>query len=185
MKTASSRGHIRALTESAVLVAIGFALSFFRVKFAYGGSITPASMLFILAVGIRRGPAWGFGGAFVYSALQMLQSFDPPPTETPLNFALVILLDYVIAFTVLGFAGFFGKRKNGILYAAPVCLLLRFFCHFASGLVIWSVYAPEGTPVWLYSLTYNGSYMGAELAVCIVAAVALMRYDKTIFVRQE
>jgi thiamine transporter len=185
MEKVKSRAHIHALTEASVLVAIGFALSFFRISFPYGGSITPASMLFILAIGIRRGAAWGICGALVFSCLQMLQAFYPPPTETLINFAAVVLLDYVLAFSVLGFTGFFGKMKNGILYAVPICLFIRFLCHFLSGILIWSVFAPEDTPVWLYSLTYNGGYMGVELVICMAAAIAIVRYDKSIFIRQE
>ncbi|MDR1668669.1 MAG: energy-coupled thiamine transporter ThiT [Oscillospiraceae bacterium] len=186
MQTAKSGNSLRALTETAILVAVAFVLSFFKFDlWANGGSVTPASMLFILMIGIRRGPVWGVGGALAYSLLQMLQSFSPPPAETPLNFLLVVLLDYIVAFTILGFSGFFGKFKNGILYAAPVCLLVRFACHFASGILIWASYVPEGTPVWLYSLTYNGSYMGIELVICMAAAFALLRYDKTILARQE
>ncbi|MCL2002656.1 MAG: energy-coupled thiamine transporter ThiT [Oscillospiraceae bacterium] len=185
MEKAKPRGHTHAMVEAAVLVAIGFVLSYFQfARWAYGGSVTPASMLFILLIGIRRGPAWGLGGALVYACLQMLQGFYPPPTETLLYFVMVVLLDYVVAFSVLGLSGVFGKVKNGALYAVPVCIALRFLCHFASGILIWGVYAPEGTPVWLYSFTYNGSYMGIELLVCMVAAVSLMRYDKTIFARQ-
>ena len=189
MNTVRSKSNLRALTETAILVAIGFALSYFKFTMPQGGSITPASMLFILAIGIRRGPAWGVCGALVYSGLQMLQGFYPPPTETLPYFIAVVLLDYVIAFSVLGFAGFFGKKKNGILYAVPVCLFIRFLCHFISGVLIWSVYAGD-TPAWIYSLTYNGSYMGAELLICMAAAVFVLRYntamsrDKQIFIRQ-
>ncbi len=179
----TAKPNLRALTETAVLVAIAFVLSFFKFELWWpnGGSVTPVSMLFILVIGIRRGPVWGIGGALAYSLLQILQGFSPPPTETALNFVLVVLLDYVIAFTVLGLSGFFSKKKNGILYAAPVCLFLRFLCHFASGIIVWSSWVRDDV---LFSLSYNGSYMGVELLLTLVAVIALMRYDKTIFTRQ-
>ena len=176
--------NIRALTETALLVAVAFILSFFRYGFAYGGSVTPASMLPILMIGMRRGPVWGLGGALVYSGLQMLQGFQAPPAASVLNFALVILLDYVGAFTVLGAAGFFSKKKNGILYAVPLCLTLRFLCHFTSGIIIWGQFAWEGFPVWLYSFCYNGIYMGIELILCMAAALGILKKSGDIFSRQ-
>ncbi|MDR1692749.1 MAG: energy-coupled thiamine transporter ThiT [Oscillospiraceae bacterium] len=187
MSIAKSRLNLRALTETAVLVAIAFVLSFFQFKLPWpnGGSVTPASMLFILAIGLRRGPVWGIGGALAYSLLQMLQSFYPPPVENAFNLFLVVMLDYVVAFTALGLSGLFGRRKYGILIAAPICLALRFLCHFASGILIWGPYAPEGMPTALYSLAYNGSYVGIELVLCLAAAALLLRYDKSIFSRQE
>lgn len=182
MQTAKT--NLRALTETAVLVAIAFVLSFFKFELWWpnGGSVTPVSMLFILVIGIRRGPVWGVGGALAYSLLQMLQGgISQPPTQTAFDYVLVILLDYVIAFTVLGLSGFFSKKKNGILYAGPVCLFLRFLCHFVSGIIVWSSWVRDDV---LFSLSYNGSYMGVELLLTMAAVIALMRYDKTIFTRQ-
>ena len=55
-------------------------------------------------------------------------------------------------------------------------------CHFASGILIWDVYAPEGTPVWLYSFLYNGGYMAGELIITVVLMLmitpAVMRLAK-------
>ena len=59
----------------------------------------------------------------------------------------------------------------------------RFLCSFASGILIWGEYAPEGQPVWLYSLTYNGGYMLPELIITVAAAVLLARC--TSLVRQQ
>jgi len=187
MEKVKSGKHIRALTEASVLVAIAFALSYVRLQFAWlqGGSITPASMLFILVIGIRRGPAWGLGGALIFACLKMMQGFYPPPTETLTYFILVVVLDYVLAFGVLGLSGFFSRIKNGFYFALPICIMLRFLCHFIAGIIIWSVYAPDGTPVWIYSLTYNGSYIGVELVICIIAAIAIAGYNKTIFTRKD
>ncbi|MBE6998684.1 MAG: hypothetical protein E7428_00680 [Ruminococcaceae bacterium] len=55
-------------------------------------------------------------------------------------------------------------------------------CHFASGILIWDIYAPEGTPVWLYSFLYNGGYMAGELLITVVLMLmitpAVMRLAK-------
>jgi len=167
-----SRGNIRALAESSLLVAIGFVLSYVShligLRMPQGGSFTLLSMLPILTIGLRHGLKWGLGGGFVYACLQMLQEFWPPPTATVAGYIAVIMLDYIVAFTVLGLSGFFRDRKYGLLFAAPLCCFLRFLSHFASGIIIWSVYAAD-MPVWLYSLTYNGTFMAFELATVMVA----------------
>ena len=72
------------------------------------------------------------------------------------------------------FKGKFGSRQSVELAAAGViCCLLRFICHFISGIVIWGGYCPEGQAVWIYSLTYNGSYMLPETVITAVGLAAV------------
>lgn len=166
---------VRALAEAAILIAAAFALSYIRIDMPQGGAFTPASSLPILLIGYRWGRACGFTAAIAYSLLQMLQSFYPPPANTLSAFALVVLLDYVIAFAALGASSFFKGRKNGLLIAVPVCLGVRFLCHFLSGILIWGSYAWEGFSPWLYSFLYNGSYMSVEMALTFIGALMLTR----------
>ena len=179
-----SHNNIRALVESSLLVAIGFALSFIShligLRMPQGGSFTLLSMLPILIIGLRHGLKWGCGGGFVYACLQMLQDFWPPPTGTVFGYICVIMLDYILAFTVLGLSCLFRGRRYGLLFATPICCFLRFLCHFASGIVIWNIYSGE-LPVWLYSLTYNGSYMGFELITTMAAGAILCKTIPFIF----
>jgi len=169
-----TRIHLRALVESALLLALGFILSYFRlgVPWVQGGSVTPLSMLPIMIIGLRHGLKWGLGSGFVYACLQMLQSFYPPPTGTVEGYIAVVMLDYIVAFSVLGLSGLFKGKKFGLVYAAPVCLILRFLSHFTSGIIIWGIYADD-LPVWLFSLIYNGSYMGPELVLTLVTGAIL------------
>jgi len=184
MNTEKSHENLRALVESSLLVAIGFVLSFIShligLRMPQGGSFTLLSMLPVLTIGLRHGVKWGIGGGFVYACLQMLQEFWPPPTATVAGYISVIMLDYVVAFTVLGLSGFFKGRRYGLLYAAPICCFLRFFSHFISGIIIWNIYAGE-LPVWLYSLTYNGSFMGFELVTIMVVGAVLCKTAPILF----
>ena len=141
------------------------------------------SMLPVLMIGLRHGLKWGLTGGFVYACLQMMFEFHPPPTATVPGYISVVMLDYIAAFTVLGFSGFFRGRQYGLLYAAPLCLFLRFLFHFISGVVIWGIYA-EDMPVWLYSLIYNGSYMAFELVSVMVVGAVLCRTAPILFVRK-
>lgn len=173
------------LVECALMIALSTVLSMIKVfELPQGGSITLASMAPLVLVSYRHGVKWGLGTAFVHSLLQMLLQFSAPPAKTLTAFALVVLLDYVLAFTVLGSAAFWGKpirnRSASIAFGAAIAVFLRFLCSFASGILIWGEYAPEGTPVWLYSLIYNGSYMLPELVITSVVTVALVKVlDRT------
>lgn len=161
----------RALVESALLVAAGFALSYLVLfEMPSGGSVTAVSMLPVLLVGLRRGPRLGLMAGVVFGGLQMLQKFWAPPTRTFWAFVAVVALDYVIAFGVLGLSGLFRKWRWGLLAAVPVCLGLRFVCHWTVGAIIW--YMGEINP-WVLSAGYNAPYMAIELATTAAAAVVL------------
>lgn len=117
----------------------------------------------------------------------LLDGISAPPVETVFWYALVVLLDYVVAFTVLGLAGVIAKPFSNPVKGAVVGTLtvtaVRYLCHFASGILIWGVYAPEGTPVWLYSLLYNGSYMIPEMIITtIVVSLIVKAIPKRSFV---
>lgn len=149
------------LVEGAIMVAFAFVLSYIKLfSLPQGGSVTLVSMLPLIVYALRRGPAAGLLASGVYGVMQFIQD----------GYALTlpsIALDYVIAFGVLGVAGFFivkDGRINVVLATVLACLL-RFLCHFASGILFYASYAPEGQPVWLYSLLYNGTFMGIEMVL--------------------
>lgn len=181
------------LAESAMMIAMAVVLSLIKVyEFPQGGSVTLASMAPIVLVSYRHGVKWGLGAAFVYSLLQLIlpPGFYPPPAKTFIAFAGVVLLDYTIAFTVLGTAAFFGKPfKNRVLSGAAGAVavtVLRLVCHFLSGILVWNSFAPEGTPVWLYSLGYNGTYMLWEIIItAVVTAVLVPVLDRISIMRNR
>ena len=92
---------------------------------------------------------------------------------------LCVLLDYLLAYAAMGLACVFGaplKQRSASVAAGTILAgLLRYFCSFLSGIIIWREYAPDTMPVWFYSLTYNGSYMIPEIILTAVAAVLVMR----------
>ena len=169
------------LTLCALLVAMATVLAMVSkiipAPWLQGGSVTLASMVPIIAVSIIIDMRWGLLASVVYSLIQMLTGFYPPPTQTILYFFLVIFLDYIAAFGVLGFAGSFskllGSKKWSIPASGAIVAFLRYICHILSGVLIWGVYAGEGQSVLAYSLIYNGSYMIPEIIITAVA-LALM-----------
>lgn len=176
----------RTLVECAMMVALSAVLQLITfVPMANGGSVTLASMAPIVFIALRRGPKWGLLSAFAESLVQMLMGgISAPPVKTFFWFAVVVLLDYVIAFTALGLAPLFARPfKNPLVGAGAgsVCVtLLRYACHFLSGMLVWYEYCPEGQPLWLYSLAYNGTYMIPETIITAVAVVLLCAvFEKT------
>ena len=169
----------RLLAESAVMIALAIVLN--MVKFftlPNGGEATLFSMLPILLVGIKNGPKWGFGTAFVYSLIQMFMSLAKVMAWGLSVKVLIacILFDYIFAYTVLGFAGLFsGKSRTKATIGVCVGIALRFVCHFISGITIWATWADGFASVMLYSLTYNGSYMLCELVLTSVVTVILLQ----------
>ena len=161
------------LTLSAIMVALSAVLviisKLIPAPWLQGGSITLASMVPIISVSIILGVKWGLISGFVFSLIQMMTGFYPPPTQTFINFVLVVLLDYVIAFGVLGLAGafyhMFGKKVWAVSVSGVIVTFLRYLCHIISGVLIWGVYKEEGQSVLAYSLTYNGSYMIPEIII--------------------
>ena len=170
---------VNALTECALMLAIAAVLSYIPLfRMPYDGTVTLCSMVPLLYIAFRYPVKWACLTAFAFGLLQMLFSFPAPPARTLPAFAGVVLLDYLVAFGVLGLAGFFARPVKGIpgmLLGGSVALAGRFLCHFVSGILIWGVYAPEGQSVWLYSFLYNGSYMAVEWLLSMAAIMALAK----------
>lgn len=174
--------NTRRLVESAVLIAIGTVLSLpFLMPanlWVAGGSVTVGSMLPIVVLAHRHGLKWGVFSALVYSLLQLLLGLNNLKyAGSAAAVAGIIALDYVLAYGALGLAAIFNRRftnrLTSILAGIVFTYGLRFLCHFLSGWLLFASYAPEGTPAWLYSLTYNGSYMLPETLVALtIAAVS-------------
>ena len=166
------------LTQSAILIAMAIVLSYFKLaQWTFGGSVTLGSMIPIMLISMKYPFSWSLTSAVAYSLIQMMQGFYAPPVENLLYYTLMILLDYVVAFGGLSLAGPVYRalkkkisERNSIMAATTLCLVLRFLCHFASGIIVWAAYAPANQPVWLYSLIYNGSYMLAE---CVISGAIM------------
>ena len=179
----------RILVECALMIAAGTVLSNFKIyELPNGGSVTFLSMLPFVLVSFRHGAKWGLFTGFVNSLLQMLLGFYAPPAPGLLPLVGMILLDYVLAFTLLGLAGAFAKpfrnRLVGVAVGTAAVCLIRYLCSFLSGVLIWGNLS-EGLPAWVYSLGYNGSYMIPETILTTVAAVLICKAAPKLFLAQE
>lgn len=171
----------KTLVECALMIALATILSFITVyQLPQGGDITAVSMMPLVLASFRHGPRWGLFTGFVYGTIQMIQGFkNVMYCATFGSMLLCVLLDYLLAYAVMGLACVFGapvKRRGASVAVGTVAAgLLRYFCSFLSGIIIWREYAPDTMPVWFYSLTYNGSYMIPEIILTTVAAVLVIR----------
>ena len=177
---------ISTLTECAVMLALAFALSYAKLfEMPMGGSVTVASMLPIMLISVKYGVTTGLATAFTYSLTQLLQAVMSanvfPYCETLGTLTLCILFDYVVPFTILGLAGIFHKMKitknaEANIYLGIVSVVvLRFVCHFITGVAIWGQWAPDGMGKYLYSFLYNGGFLSLDFIICIVCAVFMFR----------
>lgn len=153
------------------MIALAQILSYVKVfNMPQGGSITAASMAPIILFSLIYGLKDGLLAAFAYGFLQFI--LGGGIAIHPLS----ILLDYLLGFGVMGFAGIFKtntKNLKAALMGTFLGTFLRFVMVFLAGIIVWGSYAPEGMDVWYYSLTYNGAYMVPEIIVTMIV-VALV-----------
>ena len=101
------KSKVYALCEGAIMVALATALSYVKLmELPQGGSVC-IGMLPLFIYFYRWDWKHSFLAAFAYGLLQLI--FDGAYAWGPTS----MLLDYVLAFTVLGVATFFRKMKGG------------------------------------------------------------------------
>ncbi len=166
----------QALVESAILIAIATMLSLIKiVDLPYGGSVTIASMLPIIIIAYRHGVGTGLTAGLVYGILQQLLGLNTLSyVSTWQSVLAVILLDYIIAFLVLGLGGVFRKtfstQAPALVLGGLLVCLLRYTCHVISGATVWAGLSIPDADALIYSFAYNATYMLPETIVLLLAA---------------
>ena len=163
------------LTESAMMIALATILSFIKLaNLPYGGSITIASMLPILIIAVRYGTPWGLFTGLVHGTLQLI--IDPGPLSyfsDGLSVAAIIVLDYILAFSLIGLGGLAGKAKAptvSLSIGALIAGVLRYLCHVVSGATVWAGLSIPTSAALAYSFVYNATYMLPETLILIISA---------------
>ena len=204
------------LTESAMLLAVAIVLELvskmFIPELPFGGQITLVSMLPVVLISYRHGVKWGLVSGVAYAMIEMAigaktvtAAFQPGyfgDGVLILNALIMCVLDYLVAFTVLGLGGIFRDRieNRGMALCCGVIAALgaRYLAHILSGYILFSGWAEwfftqEGFPAWgaalvgslapgmlglVYSAVYNGMYMLPELVLTVAAALLIGRNGK-------
>lgn len=175
------KNNLKKLTISALFLALSTVLSELipSISLPFGGSITVFSMVPVCLIGIMFGTKWGVLSGTVYGVIQMLFGLNNLSYATWWGAAVIIVLfDYIVAYAVLGFSGVFkGKIKNeflSLILGVLLACLLRYFCHFITGVTVWREIADIWGAIW-FSITYNGSYMLPEMIITPLGAAALYK----------
>jgi len=167
----------------AVGLALAAVLDLFKIPLPhllYGGSVS-LETLPIFVIAFRHGGKTGLKLGGVYGVIDCLLK---PHIVHPVQF----LLDYPVAFGLLGLVGgTVGRlgealKEEGELRTRARILAgilggngLRFVSHFLSGVVYFAHFAPEGQPVWLYSIIYNASYLIPQTVIHILLLQLILR----------
>ena len=206
------------LTESAMLLAVAIVLELMSKAFIpempFGGQVTLASMLPVVLISYRHGVRWGLVSGVAYAFIQMAigartvaAAFQPGyfgDGRMIANAFIMCVLDYLLAFTLLGLGGVLRSRvkRPGLSLACGslVALGARFAAHVLSGYILFSGWAEwfftqEGFPGFgqalvesltpgmlgfVYSLVYNAMYMVPEMVITAAAAVLLGRVPQIV-----
>lgn len=173
-----------ALCECAIMLALSVVLSYIKFfQLPFDGSITLFSMLPVCLVAIKYGWRWGLGTSFCFSWFQILQGGVFGWGLTPGMLIGSLLLDYILAYTVLGLAGIFRKKGYlGMLGGIALVCALRFVVHFLAGIILWANFEQfeafgqviQDSPA-LYSICYNGVYMLPETLLTVGVAAILLK----------
>ena len=201
------------LTESAMLLAVAIVLELvskmFIPEMPFGGQVTLVSMLPVVLISYRHGVKWGLVSGLAYAMIEMVigaktvaAAFQPGyfgDGTMIVNALIMCVLDYLVAFTVLGLGGIFRDKLKSpgaaLCCGSIVALGARYVSHIASGYILFAGWAEwfftqDGFPAWgaalveslspgvlgfVYSLVYNGMYMVPEIILTAIVSVFLAR----------
>ncbi|MED5046412.1 energy-coupled thiamine transporter ThiT [Bacillus siamensis] len=168
--------EIAIMTGAAVILDI---VSGMFLRMPQGGSVSIMMIpIFLISFrwGVKAGLTTGFLTGIVQIAIGNL--FLQHPVQ--------LFLDYIAALAVLGFSGLFASgvretalaKKRGALTVYVISgvfigSVLRYAAHVISGAVFFGSYAPKGTPVWIYSLVYNATYMIPSFILSAIVLILL------------
>ena len=192
MSTAKSTNKVKVLVECAVMVALATVLSLIKLyELPYGGSITAASMLPILIIAYRHGTGVGLGTAAVYGVIQQLLSLKTLGyVSTWQSIVAVVMLDYVVAFAVIGLGGIFRKKgrsaASALLWGGLFVCILRYICHVISGATVWAGISIPTKAALIYSFSYNATYLLPETIILLAVTVyvaSVLDFDAELPVR--
>ncbi len=174
----------------------------------FGGGFTVASMLPIVIISYMYGIGWGLFTSFTYSVIQIVMSvvmgktvwvLFTPAEEGYMGLTaaiLIVFIDYLVAYTLLGLGGIFRKttesKVKAIVLGVIAALSLRYLCHILSGYIFYGAWAewffsqkgfPFGEQILntfhgkrlalLYSIVYNGLYMVPEIVITAIVGAGV------------
>lgn len=170
------------LTKSALMVCLSLILKQIKLfSMPFGGSITFGSLAPLIILSNKYGVKAGVFASFVCFMVHFVMSFKVPPAKSFFAIVLIIFLDYVFQYLLVGFSGFFGKlfsfgRFNKMYTGSVVSFILKIFSSAVSGAVFWSEYAPGFLNIPIYSLAYSCAYLIPELIITVIVIKKIEKF---------
>lgn len=181
---------------SAMMVALGTVLSLIQISLPFGGSVTLCSMVPLVIVCQIYGMAYGSVACLAYSLIQLiLGANNLAYAVTFFAVVIIILFDYVVAFSAMSLSGLTRKISNkgtAAAIGAFIGCFARYLFHLISGALVWGEWASlEYIPsflhgtfftenatafCWTYSVCYNATYMIPETIITVIAAALICRF---------
>ena len=176
------RFETKILAEIVVFAALSAALYIMRpFSLPYGGSITLGSMVPVMWLALRRGVYVGFIAGAVFGVLGLFIDILLLP-YSPIASPLQVILEYPLAFGVLGLTGLFHKKSVAYsIVGVATSVFVKFLIHYFVGAFIW-VHVYEFPPEWgqfLWPAIYNGSFLLVEFVISAIL-IAILVNRKTL-----
>ena len=161
-KDKDKKTDIKALTVSAMLIALAMVLSAIKIfTMPQGGTVTLFGLLPIVVCAYLLGTRRGVMAGVCVGLITLI--FDPYVIHP-----VQLLLDYPVAFGSMGLAGVFRDRPNGLTKGYLLGIACRYLCAVLSGVIFFGEYAPEGFSALTWSLWYNITYIAAEGIITLI-----------------
>lgn len=145
------------LVQSALLSALTILLTQLHLfQMPQGGDVGIGTMIPLVLLAYCYGAVPALLAGFLCGILSLL-------TNPYIYHPVQVLFDYPFPFMAMSIIVFF---RNHLYLGLAFAYLLNFLCHFASGVIFFAAFAPEGmSPVW-YSFVYNGVTILPEFIIC-------------------
>lgn len=156
----SDRAKIQQITECGVLMATALALSYVKLFHMPAGGSVSIGILPLLLIAARRGFKIGALCGFCFGFLLLANGAT---ILHPIQF----LLDYPLAYAMVGFAGLF-KWNTGLkaATATTVANLIRLQFHVVAGAVFFSETKENFSEALAFSYAYNCGHLIPETIIC-------------------
>lgn len=168
------------MMEIAIFASVGLVLDQLSFRVVPQGGSVSLVMLPIVLMAVRWGLVAGLTTGLLVGVLQMLFG------GYILHWAQA-LLDYAVAFTVVGFAAVLKpaienavkQKQNAKLWtyftlATVIGGMLRFVAHLLAGVIFFKEYAGDQNP-WIYSSIYNTTYIIPSIIITAIACALLIK----------
>lgn len=153
--------HVRLTTtilvQTALLSAMTIILTQLHLfQMPQGGDVGIGTMIPLLLLAYCYGAVPALLAGFLCGILSLL-------TNPYIYHPVQVLFDYPFPFMAMSILAFF---RSHLYLGTAAAYLLNFLCHFASGVIFFAAFAPEGMSPALYSAVYNGATILPEFFIC-------------------